>query len=281
MENSRNNQEVVLNLQGNEDSNNEVQQDGTKWMDKFEDSEKTLVSCYEILNSSIDDNVKLNSLKIIQNKTEYLKCPEDTFIIDLRDTMKQCLRVVFKLVSIRPYLNNALSIISSNQSDFSKIEACLFFISGMITDISVAEDFYDVLKLILTFRPDAYSILIKTSCTFLKDFYYHFPDYPNASGDSLVGFDSIFQWLARVPDPAVEINSSNEEFYKDDLSCMISDIEYTNNILVFCQEITDVQNLAQWMVDSISNNANNDDLVLLLESLVDFYSDTLLQVGSA
>ncbi|KII68127.1 hypothetical protein RF11_03008 [Thelohanellus kitauei] len=117
--------------------------------------------------------------------------------------MRECLRTVFQVIPFQPHFNNAISIIRQNPGYFSRIESQLFFITGMITETSVLSDFHEVLEIILNFPHDAPSFFIETCCDVLRDFIYHSYGRKNSDDKPTVDYDSIYRWLACVPEEAI------------------------------------------------------------------------------
>ncbi|KII71508.1 hypothetical protein RF11_04054 [Thelohanellus kitauei] len=61
-------QDFTLNAKRVTDSMEEERQWAIEWMNKFEESEQALNTCFQILQASIDDDVNLICVKILQNK---------------------------------------------------------------------------------------------------------------------------------------------------------------------------------------------------------------------
>ncbi|KII60390.1 hypothetical protein RF11_13451 [Thelohanellus kitauei] len=197
---------------------------------------------------------------------------KDEFLAVFRNSIRKCLQTAFKLKSPQPYLEILLSSIRTDPNDFSKLEPGIFYASSMLNNPKFAVDCHEVVKLILNIPPDAPVTLIKTCCEFLRDFIENCDVAENSSLTREISFDSIYQWLATVPDPASETLKRDREPRKDVLSDNISDCKYINNILVRCRESDHVERLAKLIGDVIRNTHEND-AIEVLRGVLDFYKD--------
>ncbi|KII74990.1 hypothetical protein RF11_10399 [Thelohanellus kitauei] len=134
-----------------------------------------------------------------------MEYPENTEIIELRDSMKICLRNVFELIPIQPHLNHVVSIIRTNLSNYSRIESCLFFISATITGTRIISEFREFFELLSNIPTDCPSFFVENYCKYLKEFIDQFSDKLWYMDETSKYSDSIYKWLARVPGPATKI----------------------------------------------------------------------------
>ncbi|KII64576.1 hypothetical protein RF11_06332 [Thelohanellus kitauei] len=208
---------------------------------------------------------------------EGLTGEDSQFIFDVQDKMTVCLRTVSELIPIQQYLNDAVSLISTDPCDSSRIESCLFFITGLIGESHFPIDCNETLEMILNTKPDAPSPLIEAYCRILKDLIPHIPEERNLSSTSEIGHDSIYKWLALVPETASKLNDIDEEDYEERVEQLNEHFEYINNILILCHEIREVENLARSLGNVLENFASSDDVIYVLDWVVDFYSKTLFQ----
>ncbi|KII68671.1 hypothetical protein RF11_09546 [Thelohanellus kitauei] len=144
---------------------------------------------------------------------EYLTIPEDkyNFIVDFRENVRVGLDIVFKFVSPEPYLNRALSIMQSYPNEHLQTEPWLFVVSAMLTVTNFQVDFKEVIKFIVTLPPNAPSLLIKTSCEFLRDFIDNADNRKKYSEMPEISLETMYKWLAQVPGPTAKAFLSQRE----------------------------------------------------------------------
>ncbi|KII70029.1 hypothetical protein RF11_01334 [Thelohanellus kitauei] len=151
------------------------------------------------------------------------------------------------------------------------VESCLFFITGLITDIPLAEGFHELINEILNIGSNAPSELIETCCRFFKSLIDHFTRQKMFYGIALLPLDSIYTWLAKVSGQASKLIQYDRDSE--------GDILYINNILVFCPDLADVKNLAKMMGNVIKKYIPQKHYMDVLKHHVKFYSNEILQVG--
>ncbi|KII70695.1 hypothetical protein RF11_09029 [Thelohanellus kitauei] len=97
-------QDFTLNAKRVTDSMEEERQWAIEWMNKFEESEQALNTCFQILQASIDDDVNLICVKILQNKANILQiCICQVNMIARTDVWNMLpLLVVHDIMSIIP-----------------------------------------------------------------------------------------------------------------------------------------------------------------------------------
>ncbi|KII62491.1 hypothetical protein RF11_15534 [Thelohanellus kitauei] len=195
--------------------------------------------------------------------------------------MRLSMRTVFKHVPAQSHIDYVVSIIKASAGDYSRIESCLFFVSGMITDTLFPVDFHEILDMILKCPTDAPSPLIEIYCKFLKDFTDHFDRQKKSSDVPTRIYDSIFRWLAQVPGSATKILGYEVDYSQCTYDKVKKDLQFINNIIVFCSELSVVETLGKFMADMITNMVieDSDDIIGVFGSLVNFYSHELLQVS--
>ncbi|KII67109.1 hypothetical protein RF11_00464 [Thelohanellus kitauei] len=132
-------------------------------------------------------------------------------------------------------------------------------------------DFNPVLEIILNIPPDAPSLFIETGVMFLYDFVYEFSDNENNAGGSVIDLDAIYKWIASVPEQACQILNYESFDMTEYYDHIISDLEYINNVIVFCREISEVESLGQSMADEINYFFPEKVDIFIFEGLVNFY----------
>ncbi|KII73878.1 hypothetical protein RF11_10068 [Thelohanellus kitauei] len=149
----------------------------------------------------------------------------------------------------------------------------------MITRTIYPTDFHLVLEIILRIKPDNSSFLIESCCIFLHDFIMEFSDYPKHTLVSRIGLESIYKWLACVPEQAskIVIYTNDDRIYDQHL--ILKDLEYINGIITFSHEISIVENLGQFMADEINYFFPGKLEGFIFAYLVNFYRRTLNTVS--
>ncbi|KII62950.1 hypothetical protein RF11_12155 [Thelohanellus kitauei] len=158
-------------------------------------------------------------------KNEYLICPSDTFIIDVRANTERCLKTLLERIPVQPYLNHVISIMRASQTDFSRIECCLFFVSILTKDTHFPVDFHEVFELLPNFPANSPSLLTERCCKHLKDFIYQARNHRSFSDAQKASFDCIHKWLAKVPESAIKILGYDENSGRDKHHDIIPDFE--------------------------------------------------------
>ncbi|KII72045.1 hypothetical protein RF11_05935 [Thelohanellus kitauei] len=165
-----------------------------------------------------------------------------------------------------------MTILQTDLKDYYQVEPCIFYVRAMINNTVFPVDSYEVLRIILNFKPHAPSLLIKTSCEFLKDFIDHCENTRNGIQIPGTTFDSIYKWLSQVSVPASQVIMHVGASRKDMVSDNISDCKYLNNILVLCRESNEMTRLAR-LIGKIIKTTGENDAVLVLQTVLNFHKE--------
>ncbi|KII64025.1 hypothetical protein RF11_14649 [Thelohanellus kitauei] len=205
------------------------------------------------------------------------KCPKDIYPFGVRENIQICLSTLFRWTPIKSHLDNAVSMINSSKDDYIRIESCFFFIFTMRESAEFSVHFNEIIELIDNLSQDAPSFLIEACRRYMRDVVYYFNCLENISDGPRLVLDSIYRYFARFPDAVPKLIRFNREYSERSFDHINSDISFINNILVFCDNKSDVVSLAILMSNVLKNLMRDFSRLSHLEAIVKFYSKVLLE----